>query len=291
MTAATPSEPAVALALGSGGARGLAHIVVLEAFDELGLRPAAIAGTSIGAVVGAAYAAGIPAKDLRRHVLDAFRDPARVLSRLLEARVGKLTDLFVKGLANPVLLDPEKVLDIFWPESVPDRFEDLVIPFTAVATDYYGRCEVAFDTGPLVTAVAASMAVPGLARAVRWGGRWLVDGGVVNPLPFDRLRNRAPTVMAVDVAGGPSGDGDKPPEALDSMFASAQIMQSAIVAEKIAAGGPDILIRPQVEQYRILDFLKAKAVFRAADPTRDEVKRHLETLIAPKLTAGRKRRT
>ncbi len=292
MTAKRPSsEPSVALALGGGGARGLSHIVVLEAFDELGIKPAAIAGTSIGAIVGAAYAAGIPAKNLRRHVLDRFRDPTRVLSQLLEARVGKITDLFVKGLANPVLVDAEKVLDLFWPKDVPDFFEDLEIPFIAIATDYYARCETAIDSGPLVSAVAASMAVPGLVRPVTIDGRFLIDGGVVNPLPFDRLANRAQYVVAVDVAGGPAGDTSVRPEPFEAMLGATQIMQGAIVAEKLAVRGPDLLIRPDVERYRVLDFLKTKAILHAAEPCREEVKRGLAALFEKPVTVARRKKT
>ncbi len=282
MTAPKPSsDPSVALALGGGGARGISHLVVLEAFDELGIRPTAIAGTSIGAIVGAAYAAGIPAKALRKHMLDRFRDPARVLSQLLEARVGKITDLFVKGFANPVLVDGEKVLDLFWPEEVPDLFEDLAIPFIAIATDFYGRSETAIDSGPLVSAVAASMAVPGLVRPVTIGGRHLIDGGVVNPLPFDRLANRAQYIVAVDVAGGPAGDTSQRPEPFEAMIGATQIMQAAIVNEKLAVRTPDLLIRPEVEHYRVLDFLKAKAILAAAEPCRDAVKRGLAALFEP----------
>src|SRR5690242_15361290 len=81
-------HPSIAIALGGGGARGLAHIPVLEAFDELGLKPTAIAGTSMGAIVGAAYAAGLPARDLHRHTLERLRDRAQVMAKLLQARCG-----------------------------------------------------------------------------------------------------------------------------------------------------------------------------------------------------------
>ena len=92
----TVSEPdtfEIALVLGAGGARGLSHIAVLEALDELGLKPARIAGCSIGAIIGAAFAAGLSARELREHVLAMFRDRARVIARLLDCRVGKLADL------------------------------------------------------------------------------------------------------------------------------------------------------------------------------------------------------
>ena len=91
----------VALALGAGGARGLAHIVVLEALDELGVTPVAIAGTSMGAIVGAVYAAGFSGKDIRHYVLNLLRDKPDVMARLLRARVGRFSDLLTRFLSNP----------------------------------------------------------------------------------------------------------------------------------------------------------------------------------------------
>ncbi len=273
------SSPTLAIALGGGGARGLAHIAVLEALDELALKPTLVAGTSMGAVIGAAYAAGMPARALRTHVLDTLRDRAQVLARLFQARVGRLTHL-VRGLGNPVLIDGEKFLDLFWPEIVPDRFEDLPLPFLSIATDYYGRCEAAIGAGPLVTAVAGSMAIPGLIRPVNAGGRILVDGGVVNPLPFDHLFGKADIVIAVDVTGGPANEGHSTPDPFEAMFGAAQVMQHAIVAEKLKARGPDILIRPAVDAFRALDFFKAKAILHAAEPARDELKRAIEGALA-----------
>ena len=286
-------SPTIAIALGGGGARGLAHIAVLEALDELGVEPVLVAGTSMGAVIGAAYAAGMPAKALRGYVLDTLRDRAQVLARLLQARIGRLSHL-VRGLGNPVLIDGEKFLDLFWPDAVPDRFEDLKLPFIAIATDYYGRCEAALASGPLVSAVAGSMAIPGLIRPVEAGGRVLVDGGAVNPLPFDHLAGKADIVVAVDVTGGPDQEGSGLPDGFEAMFGASQIMQNAIVAEKLKARGPDLLIRPAVEGFRALDFFKAKAILHAAEPAKEEMKRALgntlgTALAAPRVSAWRER--
>ena len=117
ITAST--RPTIAVALGAGGARGIAHIAVLEALDELGLEVVALAGTSMGAIIGAAYAAGLTGADLRAHVTHTLRNRAEVLSRVLKARVGKFT---LAGLgANPMLVDGEACLDLFWPRAVPGR--------------------------------------------------------------------------------------------------------------------------------------------------------------------------
>jgi NTE family protein len=289
MTHASPSLR-IALALGGGGARGLAHIVILEALDELGLRPSAIAGTSIGAIVGAAYAAGVSGKDLRAYALSRLRNRAQVMSRVLQARVGKLTDLF-SGLGNPVLVDGEKLLDLFWPEAVPDSIEDLAIPFQAVATDYFGRCEHRFGAGPLVTAVAASMAIPGLVRPVLAAGRTFIDGGAVNPLPFEGMGGAGVLVIAVDVTGGPANEAKAAPEAFEAMLGASQIMQGAIVAEKLKARAPDILVRPAVDGFRGLDFFRAKAILQAAEPAKEQFKRDLDAALAPNRVSGARRKT
>ena len=275
LPAAPQAEPGIALALGGGGARGLAHICVLEAFDEIGLRPAAIAGTSIGAVIGAAYAAGIPASVLRQHVLDQTRRPRDTMARLLRARVGRVSDLFKGVLANPVLIDAEIFLDLFWPRAVPDRFEALVIPFKAIATDLLTRAQVVFESGPLAPAVAASMAIPGLIKPLVTAGGILLDGGAVNPLPHDQLRGRGARIMAVDVTYGPVIDSKAEVLPIEAMFAAAQVMQGAISAAKLRINPPDIVITPDVGLFRVLDFFKAPEIFARAESCKDDVKRAL----------------
>ena len=117
--------PTVAIALGGGGARGIAHVLALEALDEMEIKPAAIAGASMGAVVGAAYAAGIEARDIRAHVLRVLRNRSDVMAKLLRARVGRFADIVLRGRGNPVLLDAELFLDLFWPADMPVSFEAL----------------------------------------------------------------------------------------------------------------------------------------------------------------------
>ncbi|MCK0198783.1 patatin-like phospholipase family protein [Ancylobacter sp. 6x-1] len=275
---APPTGPRIAVALGSGGARGLAHILVLEALDEMGLRPVAIAGASIGALVGSVYAAGVPAKELRALATGYLRNRGEVMGQLLAARVGRIADLF-SGLGNPVLIDGEHFVETMLPGAVPATFEELAIPLKVVATDYWARGESVFVHGALRPAVAASIAIPGLIRPVNHAGRVLVDGGAVNPLPFDLLRSSADLVLAVDVTGGPSGEARAVPRAFDSMFAALQIMASTIVSEKLKSGAPDILIRPNVDAFRVLDFFRAVAILKAAEPVKDEVKRRLEAAL------------
>lgn len=273
-----PATPELALVLGAGGARGLSHILVLEALDELGTRPARIAGCSIGAIIGAAYAAGLSGGDLREHVESMFRDRAKAVARLLDARVGKLADL-VRGLGNPILIDGERLLDLFWPSAVPDRFEELAIPFTAIATDYHQHGEVRLTSGPLTPAVAASLAIPGLVRPVTVGGRVLIDGGAINPLPYDGLLAPGRIVMAVDASAPATESETRVPNPLEALVGGSQILMRSVVQRMIERHPPDILIRAGGEGFGGLDFFRAKAIFAAAAPVKDEVKRRLSLAL------------
>jgi NTE family protein len=268
----TPGRPTVAIALGGGGARGIAHVLALEALDEMGVRPAAIAGTSMGAVIGATYAAGLEARAIRAHVLRVLRNRSDVVSKLLRARVGRFADLLLRGRGNPVLLDAEIFLDLFWPADMPEMFEDLAIKTTVVATSYTDRSEIVFQSGPLGPAVAGSMAIPGLFRPVENGDCVLIDGGAVNPLPYDLLFDDADIVIAIDVTFGGRSRLKRVPSPFESMFGAAQIMQGAITAQKLKLRCPDILVRPRVEQFGLLDFFRAGQILRGSEGAKSERK-------------------
>ncbi len=267
-----------ALALGAGGARGLAHIAVIEALDEMGVRPVAVAGVSIGAAIAAAYAAGISGKDMRRHVIAIAHHASDTWARLYAARAVGWRQVLRAGLGNPLVLDAHKVCAAFLPGGMPEDFSGLAIPLTVVAADLYGRSEVAFTAGALMPAIAASMAVPGLLQPVEHDGRILVDGAAINPLPFDHLAGLADHVVAVDCLGGPAGPRGVP-DPWESLFATLQLMGHTIVSHKLARGEPDLMIRPNVNTFRLLDFLRASAILRAADPIKAEVKAQLGALI------------
>jgi len=276
------SSPTIAVALGAGGARGVAHIAMLEALDEIGVKPVALSGASIGAIVGAAYAAGFEAKLLRTHALRVMRDRTDVMGKLLKARVGRFADLILGGFANPILIDAEIFLEVFWPDDMPERFEDLTIPFQAVAADFHGRGEAVFASGPLASAVAGSMAMPGLIKPVEMNGRVLMDGGAVNPLPYDLLFDRADIVIAVDVTHGvPRGRKGLTP--FDAMFGAAQIMQGAITAQKLKARPPDILVQPPVQAFRVFDFFQAAQILRACEASKEQLKRRLAEAIEARI--------
>jgi NTE family protein len=268
-----------ALALGSGGARGLAHIAVIEALDELGVKPTAIAGASIGALIGAAYAAGISGHDIRRHVLGIAHKPNETRRRLLAARSGSFADLLSGAFSQATQLDPEKFCAQFLPDSVPVDFAALQIPLIVMATDLHRRAEAPLNSGALRPAIAASIAIPGLFRPVVIDGRILIDGGTTNPLPFDVLFGRADVVVAVDVFGTPAADRDDIPGTWEAVYTTILVMGSAILAAKLAHAAPDLLIRPNVTIFRTLDFPQASAILRASEAVKAEVKEKLGALL------------
>jgi NTE family protein len=268
-----------ALALGSGGARGLAHIAIVEALEEMGVKPAAIAGTSLGALIGAAYAAGMPGKDIRHHVLRFAHDRGETMRRLLQARAGKLSDLLSGGLSQATQFDAEKFCAQFLPDAVPADFSALTIPLVVMTTDLHRRQELPISVGPLRPALAASIAFPGLFRPVIVDGRILVDGGATNPLPFDQLLGRADRIIAVDVFGAPAAERTDLPGAWESVFATILIMGSTIVAAKHKHAAPDLVIRPNVAIFRTLDFYQASAIIRSAELVKPEIREKLGRLL------------
>jgi NTE family protein len=269
-----------ALALGSGGARGLAHIAVIEALDDMGVKPTAIAGSSVGALIGAAYASGMSGKDIRHHVLAVAHNPSETRRRLLAARAGKLSDLLAGAFSQATQMDAEKFCAQFLPDTIPAEFSALAIPLTVMATDLHRREEAALSSGPLRPALAASMAFPGLFRPVDSDGRILVDGGATNPLPFDQLRGRADSVVAVDIFGAAAPERSDRPGAWESVFTTLNIMGATIVAAKQKHAAPDLVLRPNVAIFRTLDFYQASSILRSADVIKDEVKEKLGKLLS-----------
>ena len=271
-------QKSFALVLGGGGARGLAHIPVLEALDEMGARPAIIAGSSMGAVLGAAYAAGMTGKDIRRHAIRLLHDRPEILRVLMGARAASFREVFSVGFGNPMVMDVEKLVKAFLPERVPETFGELAIPLLVMTTDLYARTEAVFEEGSLRPALAASMAVPGLVRPVEVDGRILIDGSAANPLPFEPVRGRADIILAVDTSVGPR-EPRGIPDPWEALFAAIQIMGHTIVAEKLKSGPPDIVVRPNVGTFKLLDFFAVSAIVRAADAAKAEVKERLAEAI------------
>jgi NTE family protein len=270
-----------ALALGGGGARGLAHIVVTEALDEMGVKPVAIAGTSIGAIIGAGYASGMSGRDMRRYAIQLAHNRADVMRRMMRARAGKLRDIFGGGLGDATRLDAELLCEQFLPDILPEEFSGLEIPLTVIASELYRRAEVVFTEGPLRRALAASIALPTIMRPVLHDGQILVDGGATNPLPFENLRGSADVIMAVEISGPVTNDDREVPNALECLYATVIVMTYSIINEKLRHGAPDLLLQPNVGTFRALGFLQASAILRAAEHVKDEVKSKLSRLLDP----------
>ena len=176
-----------ALVLASGGSRGLAHIGAIEVLEEHGFRVTSIAGASMGALVGGIYAAG---------GLDAFKEWMRTVDRM------KVFNLMDFTIGNGGFVKGEKVIDEL-KSIIPDKLiEDLPVPFTAVATDIRHRREVLFNSGSLYDAIRSSISMPSIFTPNRIGDMLLIDGGVVNPVPVNRvLRTPGDILVAVDLNG------------------------------------------------------------------------------------------
>jgi NTE family protein len=275
-------RPSIALALGGGGARGLAHILMLEVLDELGLTPKVIAGTSIGAIFGAAYASGLSARLIRAHAEEMLRRRLDMARTLISARSEPIFKLLNFLPMRSAFLAPELLLDLVLPSKVARDFSRLQIPLKIVATDFYEQEQVIIDSGPLRSAIAGSMALPAIfAPVARSSTQLLMDGGLVNPLPFDILHGAADIIVAIDVTGASRGSAKRAqPSAFEALVASSQILQRSIVREKLKAQQPDIYIDVDVDAFNVLDFRKLDQILRAAEPAQAQLRRQLQRVLA-----------
>ncbi|KGF00177.1 patatin-like phospholipase family protein [Actinomyces urogenitalis] len=275
----------IALVLGSGGARGYAHIGVIEELTARGHEVVAVSGASMGALVGGLYAAG---------AMDRFTQTVRGMSRTEVLRFADLT------LTQPGLLRATKIVGLLEDLVGDQRIEDLPIPYTAVATDIERRREVWFHEGLLVPAIRASISIPTVFTPVRLGGRLLVDGGVLNPLPIEpSLSQEAELIVGVSLFGrrlglDPSSPDreaaateperwiDRLPESLrqlipgrvateskpatpsvtlaDMLSTTLDVMQGQIELGRSAMSRPDVMISVPIETCRVTDFQEADRV-------------------------------
>ena len=275
----------IGLALGGGGARGLAHIAVLEAFDALGLKPAMIAGTSIGALIGAAYASGMTASDISAYCTAAFARRSALLRHIFYRWRGRVWDYWRPG--SPAFFKSERIFELVLPADLPKTFEGLAIPFKTVATDFFTQSEYVSTSGPLLPAVAASSALPALLTPVQLDGRVLIDGGFVNPLPFDLLTPYTDFVVAVDVSGGASEPRDGFPRPMETLLGAQQIALRSIINAKLRTSAPSLLIRPAVGQFGVLEFRRMDEILSASAEAKNGTLRALAQL-KERCEAGRK---
>jgi len=276
------SQPRIGLALGGGGARGLAHLVALEVLEDLGLPPTRIAGTSIGAIFGAGAAAGLSAKYMRAHVEELLSERYALIRQLFSARPRPVDRLFNLFPMRAALLDAEVLLDLLLPSRLPATIEELRVPMSIVATDFYAQEAVVLTQGSLTRAIAASIALPVIFSPVQIDGKSLLDGGLVDPLPFELVKDRTDLTIAVDVSGAARqpADNNTGPRALEALFSASQILQKSIIREKLRSHRPDILVDAASEGIGVLDFHKYREILAAAEPARDALKRQLERVLA-----------
>jgi len=256
---APPEAPSrVGLALGGGAVRGAAHLGVLAVLEEAGIRPAVVAGTSAGALVGAGVAAGLCSAEMLKSFEAAnWRGVARPAWR------SKLS-----------MLDPYPLGDLMERVTGASDFADLELPFAAVACDVITGTRVVLTEGPLREALLASSAIPALFEPVQRGEQLLVDGGLVDNLPVDAaLALGADYVIAVDIMPRLNGS-FVPHDVRDMLLLSWNIVQRAAELGRERA---DVVITPQVAAVSLSDFSAVDAAYaagveaaRAALPTLEE---------------------
>lgn len=279
----------IGLALGSGAARGWAHIGIIEALQELGVKVSAVSGCSIGSYVGASYCAG-NLSELKSWVLT-----------LSEWQVATLMGV---SMQKGGLVSGEKVFSKLKKEFVTNEIQELPIPFSAVAADMRRGQEIVFTEGSTVDAIRASCSIPGLFPPHRYQNRWLLDGAVVNPVPVSLCRQMGvDTVIAVNLGSDfnpaetethnqqqkknedkfnkfmgqsiesvsqwwdstfPSQDkpekADKhtPPSIFNCMSNALDIMQDRVTRSRLAGDPPDILLNPKLGHIGIMEFHRAE---------------------------------
>ncbi|MGE0765657.1 MAG: patatin-like phospholipase family protein [Hyphomicrobiaceae bacterium] len=275
------SQPRVGLALGGGGARGLAHLLALEVLEELGLPPTKIAGTSIGAIFGAGAAAGLTPRYMRAHIEELLSERYALIRQLFAARPRPVDRLFNLFPMRSAFLDAEVLLELLLPSRLPATIEELRVPMSIVATDFYAQEAIVLTEGPLKQAIAASIALPIIFSPVQIGGKALLDGGLVDPLPFELVKDGVDLTVAVDVSGAPRRPGDDAsPRALEALFSASQILQKSIIREKLRSHRPDILVDAASEGIGVLDFHRYREILAAAEPAKDALKRQLERVLS-----------
>lgn len=269
------TQRSVGLALGSGGASGLAHIAMLQVFDELGIQPDRISGTSIGAVIGMLYAGGLDA-DAIRDVFSDFDGSGLDVLRALAVKDTDLSlaDVWDMDMNNGGLLNADGFIDFLADKVGVTDFDELRIPLDVVATDFWSGETVVLSEGNLLQAVKAGIAVPGLFSPVRINDQLLIDGGTSNPLPYNLLTGRYDLVVAIDVTG------TRPPDEADvnwinMLFKTFEVMQQSLINAHMRESEPDIYIRLDIVDVRLLEFNRLSYILKQAESAAKDLKQQL----------------
>lgn len=274
------AQKQVGIALSSGNARGMAHIGVLQVLEEEDIPIDMIAATSAGAVFGALYAAGRSIKEVIEFAVD-IQNKYNFFSgfRFWDLRFPPRTGLLKGG----------QILNYFRQQLMDKSFDDLEIPMNIVAADVISGEEIVFDHGPVAEAVRASMSVIGVLEPAYNSGRFLIDGGAVNPVPSQLLADKG---MDVIIASNviPSLEDrlhrreqkreGRAPNVIGILMGAMEIMESEII--KTRMGPVDVLIQPQVGMYSTLEYDKVLEIIkRGEDAARQQVAT-LKRLLAPR---------
>jgi NTE family protein len=299
------ARPRVGLVLSGGGARGTAHIGVLKVLDELKVPVDAIAGTSMGAVVGGLYASGLSATEIEKIMStldwqDAFRDrPPRAdltfrrkqedQNFLVKFPLGLRSGRFLlpKGLVQGQKLN-QTLRRLTLPVSHLDSFDDLPVPFRAVATDLETGEAVIMSSGDLTSAMRASLSAPGVFAPVERNGRLLVDGGLSENLPIDVVRQMGVDVIIVVDVSFPLVDRKR----LNSVPTISNQMLAILIRkdserQKKTLGPNDILIDPKLAELSSFDFTIVKRAIEAGEKAAREMQPRLAALTNPPEAAER----
>lgn len=249
----------VALVLSTGGARGIAHIGVIEELERQGYEISSIAGCSMGALVGAAYATG----NLQKCKEALCELDLRRIWRLLDISFSKKG--FLKG--DKILKELERIM--------PDlNIEELPLPYAAVATNLLTDSEVVFEQGSLYEAVRASISLPLVFKPVEKEGMLLVDGGISNPLPLSRVKRTEGDLLVAVIAGAPEERTSGNPRLLTNnkyslLIESLTTLVQRLIGCSVSAWQPDIVIRVPGRKYSLLQFNKAVGMIEeGAEATR-----------------------
>lgn len=256
-------KPRVGLALAAGGAKGIAYVPFIRVMEELGIRPAMVAGSSIGAVIGGFYAAGT--------------SPEKMLALLEDFEPQDLAKHFTLNLSGTGIVAGKLVRGYLEDKLPVTTFEETKIPFKAVATDYWRREQVVIDSGSLPEAIHASAAFPGIFEPLVKDGRILVDGGAANPLPTDLLRDHCDVIIGLNVSNrAPNPDTDEVPGSGVMMFNTFRILKDRLAEIAIERDPIDVYFRMELPFVETLDFHKYKEILNKVEPELYRFRQELE---------------
>ena len=278
------TEPRLAIAFGGGGARGLAHIHVVQAIEELGVKPVAISGTSIGSIIGAGLACQMTSQEMRDYAIETFSDASEVLARFWRMRPTSFGDVFSPSRLTLGNINAIKAIRAFAPAAIPTLFDELATPLQVVATDFYGQQPVVLSQGDLTEALAASSALPAIFSPVMRDGATLIDGGIVNAVPYELLFDKADIVVAVDVVGGPEKSKGEVPSRIEALSGASQLMMQATTRLKRQMHPPHVFIEPPVRGVAVLDFMKARRILQRTEGTLEISKRAIDAAMTGRLS-------